>query len=194
MPHKAGDSFFDKKEKWSEYKDQILSYYMKPYLAKVSRLKKPITIIDCFAGRGQFKDGNDGSPRIIASKIQEQLRIHGTPEIRFLAIEKSDGLIDALTDSIREYSFATVRHDTFENTATLIAELSKTNTVFLYVDPYAIEGLDWGTIVKALSQIKLSQSSIELLMNFNAHAFVRRASAALGKPIPDFAFDPAFPI
>lgn len=189
MPHKADDSFFDRKEKWSEYKDQILRYYLKPYLAKVSRIGKPITIVDCFAGRGEFKNGEEGSPKIIASKIQDQLQIPGTPEIRLLAIEKSHGLIDALTDSLKEYSFATVRHDTFENTAALIDDLSKTNTVFLYVDPYAIEGLDWRTIEKALSHIRLSKSSIELLMNFNAHAFVRRASAALGKPIPDFDFE-----
>ena len=189
MPHKAGDSFFDKKENWSEYKDQILSYYMKPYLAKVSKIPKPITIIDCFAGRGQFKDGKNGSPRIIASKIQEQLRIPGTPDIRLLAIEKSDSLIEPLNDSLKQYSFASVRHDSFENTAPLIDDLSRSNTVFLYVDPYAIEGLDWNTIKNALSHIKQSHSSIELLMNFNAHAFVRRASAALDKPIPDFAFD-----
>lgn len=189
MPHKAGDSFFDKKESWSEYKDQILNYYLKPYLAKVSRIGKPITIIDCFAGRGKFKDGKDGSPRIIAKRIQEQLRVEGTPDIQLLAIEKSDGLIEPLIDSLKEYSFASVRHDSFENTTPIIDEVSKTNTVFLYVDPYAIEGLDWNTIEKALSHIKQSQSSIELLMNFNAHAFVRRASAALGKPLPDFAFD-----
>lgn len=189
MPHSADDSFFERKEKWSEYKDQILSYYMKPYLAKVSKIPKPIAIVDCFAGRGRFKDGKDGSPRIIASKIQEQLRFPGTPEIRLIAIEKSDNLIKPLTESISEYTFASVRHDSFENAAQLIDKLSKSHTVFLYIDPYAIEGLDWETIENALRHIKQSQSSIELLMNFNAHAFVRRASAALNKPIPSFDFD-----
>ena len=40
-----------------EYKDFILNYYLEPYIPKVNTLKKPILIIDCFAGRGSFDDG-----------------------------------------------------------------------------------------------------------------------------------------
>ena len=47
--------FFDEKKEWSKYKDLILDYYLKPYLAKVVRIGKPVAVIDCFAGPGAFK-------------------------------------------------------------------------------------------------------------------------------------------
>lgn len=190
MPHKADETYFEKKKKWSEYKDQILDYYLKPYLDKVSKIGKPITIIDCFAGRGRFLDGSDGSPRIIANRIQDKLRNSTTP-IDLIAIEKCDNLIAPLTDALSEYTFATVRHDSFQNMTSLIDQAARNKTVFLYIDPYAVEGLDWATIDNALSHIRRSDSSVELLLNFNAHAFVRRATATLGQAMPAFHYDTA---
>ena len=48
-------------------------------------LKRPILVVDCFAGRGEFGDGQPGSPVIIASAI-EKWRAKGVP-IRGLFIE-----------------------------------------------------------------------------------------------------------
>ena len=63
--------FFKAKRPWSKYKDFILGYYVEPYIAKVATLKKPILIVDCFAGCGQFGDGQPGSPLIIASIVKK---------------------------------------------------------------------------------------------------------------------------
>lgn len=49
--------FFGKKKDWSRYKDFILSYYLEPYIPKVNKLNRPILVVDCFAGRGEFGDG-----------------------------------------------------------------------------------------------------------------------------------------
>ena len=49
--------FFDAKRDWSRYKDFILGYYLEPYIPKVNTLGKPILVVDCFAGRGEFGDG-----------------------------------------------------------------------------------------------------------------------------------------
>ena len=46
--------FFKAKRPWSKYKDFILGYYLEPYIPKVATLKKPILIVDCFAGCGRF--------------------------------------------------------------------------------------------------------------------------------------------
>src|SRR5436305_12769116 len=76
MGSKYRNSFFDTKREWSKYKDAILDYYLRPYLQKVKEIKagrgrKPICIVDMFAGRGEFKTGEPGSPRIIAGHLQE---------------------------------------------------------------------------------------------------------------------------
>ena len=46
------EKFFEVKKPWSKIKDQIISKYLVPYLSKVKELKKPIIIIDAFAGPG----------------------------------------------------------------------------------------------------------------------------------------------
>jgi three-Cys-motif partner protein len=71
---KATDNFFDRKRSWSELKDEILSSYLTPYLTKISHTYCPITIADCFAGKGMFDDGQFGSPLFIAQAIKNFIK------------------------------------------------------------------------------------------------------------------------
>ena len=64
--------FFKEKKSWSLMKDKILSWYLVPYLTKISSLKKTAIIVDGFAGTGFYNDGSEGSPIIICKTIQEQ--------------------------------------------------------------------------------------------------------------------------
>ena len=41
--------FFKEKKAWSVLKDEILDYYLVPYIAKILRTGKPLYIFDCFA-------------------------------------------------------------------------------------------------------------------------------------------------
>ena len=63
--------FFKRKRDWSKYKDLILDYYLGPYLQIVKQIRKPILVVDCFAGPGRFDDGQSGSPLIIAKHLQK---------------------------------------------------------------------------------------------------------------------------
>src|SRR3954463_6256287 len=74
MGSKYRNSFFDSKRDWSKYKDSILDYYLVPYLQKVKRIGKPICIVDMFAGRGEFKTGEPGSPHIIATRLEDLVK------------------------------------------------------------------------------------------------------------------------
>lgn len=65
--------FFRAKKGWSLLKDQIFDYYLEPYTAKILNTGKPLTIVDCFAGKGKFDDGAIGSPLIIARHIEKTL-------------------------------------------------------------------------------------------------------------------------
>ena len=60
--------FFKAKKPWSILKDQILDYYLAPYIAKILKTGKPLIIIDCFAGKGRFDDDEIGSPIIITQQ------------------------------------------------------------------------------------------------------------------------------
>lgn len=65
--------FFKKKNEWSEIKDTLLRCYLPQYFQKLLVSGKPIFYIDCFAGKGKFDDGNDGSPLIAMQIINERL-------------------------------------------------------------------------------------------------------------------------
>jgi three-Cys-motif partner protein len=170
--------FFGKKRDWSRYKDFILGYYLEPYVPKVNTLRRPILVVDCFAGRGEFGDGQPGSPVIIASAI-EKWRAKGVP-IRGLFIEADPENHRHLAEVLGRFGeHAEARPGTFDEHLPEIARLARQNTVFLYVDPYNVRGLVFDRMKAVYDQIRTSSSSVEVLLNFNSATFMRWALAAL---------------
>ncbi len=178
LPHKADPSFFEKKRDWSKRKDLILGYYLKPYLAKVAMLGRPILIVDGFAGPGKYGDGQPGSPLIICSQIQASIAQARVPT-SVLCIEEDNDLYQQLASRLAEFAFATARHNSFLDALPDVEERARTHTVFLYVDPYAIEGLRWEAMDRIFRHLKDSRASVEVLLNFSAGKFARRGLAAL---------------
>ena len=74
-------NFFENKKAWSRFKDTILNNYLEPFIYKISQTNKSLTIIDCFAGKGKFDDGETGSPLIIMDKINQRIEKISFPEI-----------------------------------------------------------------------------------------------------------------
>lgn len=183
MPHNADASFFDSKKSWSERKDLLLAYYLKPYLAKVSSIRKPILIVDAFAGPGSFEDGQPGSPTIIAGRVVEALKRPQCADIQVLCVEKDPELFERLKKKFHVNPRFHLVNGDFLGSVPLILDKASGKTVFIYIDPYAIKGLEWSAIQQLLKLVAEGQS-VELLMNFNAPAFGRRARALLGRTIP----------
>ncbi len=172
------DFFFDKKREWSKYKDFILDYYIEPYISKVNTLRKPILIVDCFAGRGEFGDGQPGSPIIIAKAV-EKWRAKNVP-IRGLFIEADPDNYKHLVSILSRYGDCVEpRFGTFDDYLPEIAGLAQRNTVFHYVDPYSVRGLVFERMKAVYSLIRTSSSSVEVLLNFNTATFMRWALAAV---------------
>lgn len=169
MSHKADESFFDKKKPWSRKKDEILDHYLKPYLAKVKDLKEPIYLIDAFAGPGRFRNGDDGSPLIFA-KNAAPLANSGYP-VRLLCIEAAEKLYEDLCRNLAPFPFAHPRKGEFLSFISEISANAQSHTTFLYVDPYAVKGLAWEQLERVIHNV--SNSSVEILLNFNAPIFVR---------------------
>jgi three-Cys-motif partner protein len=189
MPHKASRSFFDEKRPWSIRKDRILGGYLAAYLPKIATQRKPILIVDAFAGPGRFGDGSDGSPLIICKAIETALkRSHAVP-MSCVCIEKDEGLFAQLHEVLANYPFASAARGTFIEHMGELADKAKTHNLFLYVDPFTVEGLVWDEMDRVF-QMLCRAISIEILLNLNAASFVRRGLAALALNVPDI--DPTY--
>lgn len=185
MSHKASKSFFDKKRHWSKRKDKILESYLPPYLSKIATQGVPILIVDAFAGPGKFGDGEPGSPLIICRSIQEALSKGLSVSVSVLCIEAEKELFSELSKSIEQFPFAEAKYGKFGNYIQQIEEKAKNHSIFLYVDPFTVEGLDWSRMNSVFQHLSISNMSIEILMNFNAPSFVRRGLAALKLAVPE---------
>jgi len=178
--------FFTAKREWSKYKDMILGYYLTPYLPKVCTLGKPVVIVDCFAGAGRFDDGTDGSPRIIAKTIEEWAS--KGKQVEALLVEEKKTFFHQLEDNVREFgSLCRPVPGSFEDAVVEIDRIARTNSVFVYVDPYGLKPLKFSLLSSIYRHIK-SGTSVEVLMNFNSPSLIRNGRASLGltqKEVPE---------
>jgi three-Cys-motif partner protein len=185
MGHKADKSFFDEKRHWSKRKDKILECYLPPYLSKIATQGHPVLIVDAFAGPGKFIDGEAGSPLIICQSAKKALSRGLSVPVSALCIEDDRDLFSQLSRLISKFPFAEARHGKFGDYIQQIQEKAKDHSIFLYVDPFTVEGLDWIRMDCIFQHLSISHMSIEILMNFNARSFVRRGLAALKLAIPE---------
>lgn len=178
MGHRAGREFFEEKRPWSKRKDQVLAYYLTPFLPKIATLGKPIVIVDAFAGPGRFGNGDPGSPLIIADAIRTFAATHPSVQCAEVCIEPDPELHARLVTNLQGFAFTLPELSSFLEFLPQIEKLATSSSVFIYADPFAIEGLEWEAMDRVFRFIAAG-SSVELLLNFNACAFVRRARAEL---------------
>jgi three-Cys-motif partner protein len=179
----SNNSFFDEKRTWSRIKDELLKAYLAPYLAKVSRTRRPIIVADCFAGKGKFDNGEPGSPLIIADSISHQLNDPASPEIKGVFIEKK--YFKDLKANIPAYSWCYPLEGDYEERMDYFVKeyQSRDQNLFLYVDPYGIKSVLFSQF-EAI-QKKKGFKTVELLLNLNTFGFLREACRLLKKR-PDF--------
>jgi len=175
MGSKYRNSFFDSKREWSKYKDLVLDYYLSPYLQKVKQLGKPICIVDMFAGRGEFKTGEPGSPYIIATKLRE-LVTQGF-KVKLRCYENYKPFYKHLVTLLEPFSFAeALQKDCFTDVAN-IAQLAATHTTLLYIDPCDVVQLSLSKLGLIFNKVR-QNSSVEAIIVFMARAFMRQAAFA----------------
>lgn len=162
--------FFARKHEWSELKDTILEAYLSPYLAKISRTGKPVRIADCFAGKGRFDDGKDGSPIIIRNAIMAQLRNTPDASIQGIFIEKKYAA--ALRRNLPEGQYVHILEGDYEQRMDHFVRAydARNKNLFLYVAPYGVKSLKMAHF-RALAGMPFHTA--EILINFNAHGFLR---------------------
>ena len=168
--------FFKKKNEWSEIKDTLLRCYLPQYFLLVSG--KPIFYIDCFAGKGKFDDGNDGSPLIAMQIINERLgmsrisRKNNAIVPCFIELNHAADLEQNLMLHPYQYGTPQVVDGKFEDNIRGLLKDKRGYNVFLYIDPYGIQALD----SQLFDEIgTYGFRSFEMLINFNSFGFFRDA-------------------
>ncbi len=179
---KKNNDFFVKKKDWSTVKDELLGCYFKPYVSKILHTYRPLVYIDCFAGKGKFEDGNDGSPLIALKIISECLESTTVqnPEIETSFIDLN--YADDLRMNLSAYPEANIVSGKYEDNIKSILRNKSNCNVFLYIDPYGIKALQCSFFDDFAKE---NFNSIELLINMNSFGFIREACHALGTTFDD---------
>lgn len=189
MSHRAGHEFFDEKRDWSRRKDLILEKYLPEYIPRVIHaLKKPVCIVDGCAGPGSFgKDDEPGSPRIICDIIQKarDLPANYGYEITPFLVERDPDLFEALRQRLGDMRGIELRRSDFRDCVTEIEGRVTQNreSLFLYLDPWTVEALEWAALDRLFALID-RRHSVEILMNFNVAIFARIGLGAFGMQPP----------
>ena len=167
----ATTEYFREKRPWSIFKDALLECYLPPYIAKLAQKGQDIYLIDCFAGKGKFDDGNVGSPFIIINAIKKALQRRPKSQIKPIFIEQK--YAPELKKNLSDYPHCKVVDGKFEDQFERFKRICKHATVLLYIDPYGIKSLDSLFFKELLDISERAGTSFEVLLNLNAFGFLR---------------------
>ncbi|HML55979.1 MAG TPA: three-Cys-motif partner protein TcmP [Solidesulfovibrio magneticus] len=180
---KDNKNFFKSKNSWSEIKDRLLGWYLRPYFQKVLMSRRPIYYVDCFAGQGKFGDGKPGSP-IIALQARDACLSKTTLgnttakiDVCFIELNHAQQLSENIAEFNNNYGYPSVISGKYEETIGELLSGKRGTNVFLYIDPYGIRALDYELFEKFNSY---GFHSLEMLINFNSFGFFRDACRAMG--------------
>jgi three-Cys-motif partner protein len=179
---KRNDDFFKQKKPWSKVKDELLSYYLKPYTQKILTTRRPLVYIDCFAGKGIFEDGEKGSPLIALEIINDcsEKSTASFSKVETYFVDLNYG--EDLERNLKKYQVAHIISGKFEEIIIPLLEKKDGCNIFLYIDPYGISALQY-PIFESLAKRKFY--SIELLINLNSFGFIREGCHAMGLDFAD---------
>ena len=174
---KSNKDFFSEKKDWSTIKDSLLLGYLPEYFSKVLFTNKPILYIDCFAGKGKFEDGQDGSPRFaLLARRRALIQSHASfkkIDTIFIEANYSTELKRNISDFEIDGNIA-VLDGKYEEEIENILNTSHGKNIFLYIDPYGVKSLSFSFFEKLAKEDK-----VEFLLNFNSFGFLRAGLSAL---------------
>lgn len=175
------DHFFEGKRPWSKIKDEVLGSYMSPYLAKVKNLKKPILLIDGYAGPGVFDDDSKGSPLIMCQAAEK----YATGNYRAFFINKEKKHHEKLKDVINRANWQSSATPILGDTTKilpLLPSILKDQTVFLYLDPFGPTGCPFDLLEPFLTRKIEYSTEIILMMHMPvAHRLAARKAVEEGR-------------
>ena len=99
--------FWDTQKDWSRRKHLILTYYLPSAVAKLRAVSptREVVVLDAFAGRGTYKDGNPASPVLIGQMIDRMEEEWKDPvRLQVFNIEPDQETFEELEASTEKWS------------------------------------------------------------------------------------------
>ncbi|MFF8768242.1 three-Cys-motif partner protein TcmP [Nocardiopsis dassonvillei] len=165
------------KQAQSVYKHELLRQYMRPFIAMTGRSSQnnEVLIVDGFAGRGRYDDGQPGSAEFIMKAIQD---LKNSRNVTGIFIEKSRNNFATLKNVVDEYSASGLdvraQRGAMEDHLEKVSREAFQKPLLLFVDPCGL-GLPYGVVSDFLSDRLHQNVPTEVLLNFSCDA-VRRAA------------------
>ena len=169
----------DSLDKWSytehtKVKHEILSKYLGAWARILGKFYK-LNIFDCFAGRGRYSGGEDGSPLIIIGALADVRAKMGRPDkANCLFIEKNENNYNNLVEEIDNSGLQKLHdkwlkiqciNDEFYDVARGIIDQHKTNLApsFFFIDPFGFGGVPFD-IIKEILEIQKTEVFISFMI------------------------------
>jgi three-Cys-motif partner protein len=155
---------------------------MPAYLAKVNTLRRPILLIDAYAGPGIFDDGQPGSPHIMCEAAERYAK--GNYIAWF--INKDEQYHKKLQNVIRNAGWSASAHAYLADSRQLLQQIPsilKNHTVFLYLDPFGLKGCEFALLEPFLN--RNPNYSTEILLTMNMPVVHRLAACSKGEDLID---------
>ncbi|MFH1560055.1 MAG: three-Cys-motif partner protein TcmP [Chloroflexota bacterium] len=165
-------------EPHTQAKHDILTYYLKAWFAILAQARDPrrLLYIDGFAGPGEYRGGEPGSPILALNVVlQHQLSNRITRpgmDLVFVFIEERQDRFDNLQDRLMDISLpssirvhpicATFEQVIGEQLARLEAQNQRLAPSFVFIDPFGPTGFPM-TLVERIAR----HSQSEVLINFS---------------------------
>jgi three-Cys-motif partner protein len=144
--------FFSTRHPQAVLKHGVLTRYAYYFAARAgSATGGRVAFIDGYAGEGRYRDGNLGSPLLLASEAQRLTLLERHVKLAF--VEHDDLCRSRLEASLVDGSIQpdVVVGKRFENAATDLMDRYADRAVLLFVDPFGL-GIAFSTLVELLKR------------------------------------------
>lgn len=150
----ASDHHFDEFHGHTLLKHLVLRKYVGAWAAKLRSPRHTVWFVDGFAGEGQDKQGNPGSP-LIAARLAEPFEGDGQGVMRIIAFEKDPARCEKLREVMRPYTdrkppIAYVRCGILAESIEGVMQHIGQQPALFFLDPFGVDGILVDLLPKAL--------------------------------------------
>lgn len=173
------EEFWAVQEDWSRRKHQILVHYLTPAAAKLRRVSADgrVLVVDGFAGRGTYADGEPGSPVHICRLADTTASWQQPLKLEVFNIEPDSSNFEALraaTAAWEKRGIVRNVHGTFQDRVATVMAAAASSSVIVFLDPFRPKQL----LFEDFSPLLQRQAPTDVMIVFMTPAIVRVIRAA----------------
>lgn len=168
------NEYFAELKEWSERKLSLVKNYLEGATKILGSIDR-VYYVDGFAGRGSY--GKPGEPQVPgsplrAAQIADEYSRGGKPySLRCINVEVDQEIFDGLETVTAPYCDLVLNiHGVFALSVDRILKEVGTKPVICFLDPFGVDGIDWGAVQKLIRR----KSPTDFWIRFDVGAVRRR--------------------